>query len=114
MLFVGLDGKVATLPTAPGSFLLGKEFHIPLCPLPLCTAVVDVAIQDYVADVVTELIYHNESLSSSEVTFVFPLGPRMAIYSFQACSEDAKVKAVLQDEVPAFRKEWQNHESSMG
>ncbi|XP_021238582.1 von Willebrand factor A domain-containing protein 5A-like isoform X3 [Numida meleagris] len=83
---------------APGSFLLGKEFHIPLCPLPLCTAVVDVAIQDYVADVVTELIYHNESLSSSEVTFVFPLGPRMAIYSFQACSEDAKVKAVLQDE----------------
>ncbi|POI27246.1 hypothetical protein CIB84_009005 [Bambusicola thoracicus] len=63
----------------------------------LC-AVVDVAIQDYVADVVSELIYHNKSLRSSEVTFVFPLGPHMAIYSFQAGSEDAKVKAVLQDE----------------
>lgn len=82
----------------PGSFLLGKEFYVPLCSLPLCSAVVDVAIQDYVADVVSELIYHNKSLRSSEVTFVFPLGPHMAIYSFQACSEDAKIKAVLQDE----------------
>lgn len=75
---------------------------------------VDVAIQDYVADAVSELIYRNESLRSSEVTFVFPLEHHMAIYSFQACSEDAKVKAVLQDEVTAFGKAWENHESSMG
>uniref|UniRef100_A0A803XL12 VIT domain-containing protein n=1 Tax=Meleagris gallopavo TaxID=9103 RepID=A0A803XL12_MELGA len=88
----------------PGSFLLGKEFYVPLCSLPLCSAVVDVAIQDYVADVVSELIYHNESLRSSEVTFVFPLDPHMAIYSFQACSEDAKVKAVLQDETQWLHK----------
>ncbi|NXI74311.1 VMA5A protein, partial [Anseranas semipalmata] len=61
-------------------------------------AVVDVAIQDYVADVASELIYQNKSHSSSEVIFVFPLGPHMAIYSFQAFSEDAKVQAMLQDE----------------
>ncbi|XP_031464727.1 von Willebrand factor A domain-containing protein 5A-like [Phasianus colchicus] len=88
----------------PGSFLLGKEFYVPLCSLPLSSAVVDVAIQDYVADVVSELIYHNESLRSSEVTFVFPLDPHMAIYSFQACSEDAKFKAVLQDETQQLHK----------
>uniref|UniRef100_A0A8C9FZ71 VIT domain-containing protein n=1 Tax=Pavo cristatus TaxID=9049 RepID=A0A8C9FZ71_PAVCR len=88
----------------PGSFLLGKEFYVPLWSLPLCSAVVDVAIQDYVADVVSELIYHNKSLRSSEVTFVFPLDPHMAIYSFQACSEDAKFKAVLQDETQRLHK----------
>ncbi|XP_072212801.1 von Willebrand factor A domain-containing protein 5A [Excalfactoria chinensis] len=92
----GLLGK--SYINVPGSFLLGKEFYVPLWSLPLCSAVVDVAIQDYVADVVCELIYRNESLRSSDVTFAFPLEPHMAIYSFQACSEDAKVKAVLQDE----------------
>ncbi|XP_010081678.1 PREDICTED: von Willebrand factor A domain-containing protein 5A-like, partial [Pterocles gutturalis] len=61
-------------------------------------AVVDVAIQDYVADVASELIYQNKSHISTEVLFVFPLGPHMAIYSFQARSEDAKVQAMLQDE----------------
>lgn len=100
------DGKVASLPTAPASFLLGKDLHIPLCPVPLCSAVVDVAIQDYVADVASELIYQNKSRTSSEVIFVFPLAPHMTIYSFQALNEDAKVQALLQDEVPAFRKEW--------
>uniref|UniRef100_A0A8B9TFZ4 VIT domain-containing protein n=1 Tax=Anas platyrhynchos TaxID=8839 RepID=A0A8B9TFZ4_ANAPL len=74
--------------------------------LPLCSAVVDVAIQDYVADVASELIYQNKSRTSSEVIFVFPLAPHMTIYSFQALNEDAKVQALLQDEVPAFRKEW--------
>lgn len=69
--------------------------------MPLCSAVVDVAIQDYVADVVSELIYKNMSQTSREVLFVFPLGPHMAIYSFQAHSEEAKVQAMLQDEVPA-------------
>uniref|UniRef100_A0A8C3C944 VIT domain-containing protein n=1 Tax=Cairina moschata TaxID=8855 RepID=A0A8C3C944_CAIMO len=88
------------------SFLLGKDLRIPLCPVPLCSAVVDVAIQDYVADVASELIYQNKSRSSSEVIFVFPLAPHMTIYSFQALNEDAKVQALLQDEVPAFRKEW--------
>ncbi|NXC47614.1 VMA5A protein, partial [Penelope pileata] len=74
-------------------------------------AVVDVAIQDYVADVASELIYCNKSLSSSEVTFVFPLDPHMAIYSFQACSEDAKVKAVLQDEIQQLRKATNGQEN---
>lgn len=66
------------------------------------------------ADVAAELIYQNKSQTSTEVLFVFPLGPHMAIYSFQARSEDAKVHAVLQDEVPASRDEWANHHRGMG
>ncbi|NWQ82865.1 VMA5A protein, partial [Columbina picui] len=81
-----------------GSFLLGKWLRIPLHTVPLCSAVVDVTIQDYVADVASELIYRNKSLISTEVLFVFPLGPQMAIYSFQARSKDAKIQAMLQDE----------------
>ncbi|XP_074417726.1 von Willebrand factor A domain-containing protein 5A-like isoform X14 [Larus michahellis] len=50
----------------------------------------------------------NKSQTSTEVLFVFPLGPHMAIYSFQARSEDAKVHAVLQDEVQ------QPHEATGG
>ncbi|KAJ7409110.1 von Willebrand factor A domain-containing protein 5A-like protein [Pitangus sulphuratus] len=83
---------------ATGSFLLGKWLYPSLYSVPLCSAVVDVAIQDYVADVASELTYQNKSPISTEVLFAFPLGPQMSIYSFQACSEDAKVQAMLQDE----------------
>ncbi|NXV73625.1 VMA5A protein, partial [Atlantisia rogersi] len=76
-------------------------------------AVVDVAIQDYVADVASELTYQNKSQISTEILFVFPLSPHMAIYSFQACSEDAKVQAMLQDEAQQLHKttgSWENLE----
>ncbi|NXY75764.1 VMA5A protein, partial [Glareola pratincola] len=76
-------------------------------------AVVDVAIQDYVTDVAAELIYQNKSQTSMEVLFVFPLGPHMAIYSFQARSEDAKVEAMLQDKVQQLHSAtgcWENLE----
>ncbi|NXE16357.1 VMA5A protein, partial [Lophotis ruficrista] len=74
-------------------------------------AVVDVAIQDYVADVAAELIYQSHSQVSKEVLFVFPLGPDMAIYSFQARSEDAEVQAVLQDEAQQLATgDWENME----
>ncbi|NWH77917.1 VMA5A protein, partial [Piaya cayana] len=86
------------------SFLLGKQLHVPLCSVPLCSAVVDVAIQDYVADVASELIYQNKSQISKEVVFVFPLGSHMAIYSFQARSEDAEVQVLLQDETQRLRE----------
>ncbi|NXT82728.1 VMA5A protein, partial [Zapornia atra] len=76
-------------------------------------AVVDVAIQDYVADVASELTYQNKSQISTEILFVFPLSPHMAIYSFQACSEDAKVQAMLQDESQQLHNttgSWENLE----
>ncbi|NXE29126.1 VMA5A protein, partial [Ardeotis kori] len=74
-------------------------------------AVVDVAIQDYVADVAAELIYQSHSQVSREVLFVFPVGPDMAIYSFEARSEDAKVQAVLQDEAQQLATgDWENVE----
>ncbi|KAM6238553.1 LOW QUALITY PROTEIN: von Willebrand factor A domain-containing protein 5A-like [Porphyrio hochstetteri] len=94
----GLLGKSYTHDTT-GSFLLGKWLHVPLHTIPLCSAVVDVAIQDYVADVASELTYQNKSQISTEILFVFPLSPHIAIYSFQACSEDAKVQAMLQDKL---------------
>ncbi|KAM9174663.1 von Willebrand factor A domain-containing protein 5A-like [Mergus octosetaceus] len=102
---------------APASFLLGKDLRIPLCPVPLCSAVVDVAIQDYVADVASELIYQNKSHTSSEVIFVFPLAPHMTIYSFQALNEDAKVQALLQDELfvpPLSVQAQQLHKATKG
>ncbi|NXA16444.1 VMA5A protein, partial [Sapayoa aenigma] len=96
-----------------GSFLLGKWLYMPLNSVPLCSAVVDVAIQDYVADVASELIYQNKSSMSTEVLFVFPLYPQMSIYSFQACSEDAKVQAMLQDKAQQLHEAtggWENLE----
>lgn len=108
------DGQVASLSTATGSFLLGKFLRLPLHTVPLCSAVVDVTIQDYVADVASELIYQNRSLISTEVLFVFPLSPQMAIYSFQTRSKDAKIQAVLRDKVPAPGDEWVNHHRGTG
>ncbi|GAB0199229.1 von Willebrand factor A domain-containing protein 5A-like [Grus japonensis] len=84
--------------------------------MPLCSVVVDVAVQDYVADVASELIYQNKSQISTEILFVFPLSPHITIYSFQARSEDAKVQAMLRDEVSASRDEWvqQLHKATGG
>ncbi|NXA24613.1 VMA5A protein, partial [Ibidorhyncha struthersii] len=96
-----------------GSFLLGKWLHIPLYAVSLHTSVVDVAIQDYVADVASELTYQNKSQISTEVLFVFPLSPHMAIYSFQARSEDANIQAMLRDEVQQLHEAtgaWKNLE----
>ncbi|XP_027762477.1 von Willebrand factor A domain-containing protein 5A-like isoform X4 [Empidonax traillii] len=109
----GLLGKSYTHDTM-GSFLLGKWLYTSLYSVPLCSAVVDVAIQDYVADVASELTYQNKSAISTEVLFAFPLGPQMSIYSFQACSEDAKVQAMLQDEVRASRHEQANPHRGVG
>ncbi|NWH20203.1 VMA5A protein, partial [Grus americana] len=75
--------------------------------------VVDVAVQDYVADVASELIYQNKSQISTEILFVFPLSPHITIYSFQARSEDAKVQAMLRDEAQQLHKAtggWENLE----
>ncbi|NXI36613.1 VMA5A protein, partial [Galbula dea] len=75
--------------------------------------VVDVAIQDYVVDVATELVYQNKSQISKEVLFVFPLSPHMSIYSFEAHSEDAKVQATLQEEAQQLHEAtggWENME----
>ncbi|KAM6387848.1 von Willebrand factor A domain-containing protein 5A-like isoform 7-T8 [Pluvialis apricaria] len=108
----GLLGKSYAYDTT-GSFLLGKWLHIPLYPVSLCSAVVDVAIQDYVADVASELIYQNKSQISTEVLFAFPLDPHMAIYSFQAHSEDANIQAMLRDEVQQLHEAaegWENLE----
>ncbi|XP_074782810.1 von Willebrand factor A domain-containing protein 5A-like [Athene noctua] len=108
----GLLGKSYDHDTT-GSFLLGKWLHVPLYSVPLCSAVVDVAIQDYVADVASELIYQNRSQVSREVVFVFPLVSHMSIYSFQACSEDAKVQALLRDEAQQLHEatgSWENLE----
>ncbi|XP_010177742.1 PREDICTED: von Willebrand factor A domain-containing protein 5A-like [Mesitornis unicolor] len=108
----GLLGK-SYAHNATGSFLLGKWLHIPLYTVPLCSAVVDVAIQDYVADVASELIYQNKSQISTEVLFVFPLGPHMAVYSFQVRSEDAKIQAMLQNEAQQLHEateDWENLE----
>ncbi|GAB0199212.1 von Willebrand factor A domain-containing protein 5A-like [Grus japonensis] len=72
--------------------------------------------EDYVADVASELIYQNKSQISTEILFVFPLSPHITIYSFQARSEDAKVQAMLRDEVSASRDEWvqQLHKATGG
>ncbi|KAM6388129.1 LOW QUALITY PROTEIN: von Willebrand factor A domain-containing protein 5A-like [Pluvialis apricaria] len=80
-------------------------------------AVVDVATQDYVADVASELIYQNKSQISTEVLFTFPFDPHMAIYFFQAHSEDANIQAMLWDElsVPLLPTQVQQlHEAAEG
>ncbi|XP_071674215.1 von Willebrand factor A domain-containing protein 5A-like [Patagioenas fasciata] len=61
----------------------------------------------------SELIYQNKSLISTEVLFVFPLGPQMAICSFQTRSKDAKIQAVLRDKAQQLHEAtggWENME----
>ncbi|XP_054850902.1 von Willebrand factor A domain-containing protein 5A-like isoform X3 [Eublepharis macularius] len=70
-------------------------------PVPLQSISVDVAVQGFVADVVSELRYKNEEKATVEVTFVFPLDDEAAVYAFEGLIGGTRIEAQIREKKQA-------------
>ncbi|NWX11446.1 VMA5A protein, partial [Aegotheles bennettii] len=56
---------------------------------------VDVTIQDFVADVVSELLFRTRQPISNETIFIFPVDSSTVVHTFYATIEDTRIEAML-------------------
>ncbi|XP_053217233.1 von Willebrand factor A domain-containing protein 5A-like isoform X1 [Podarcis raffonei] len=70
-------------------------------PVPLKSISVDVVVRGFVADVVSELRYHNEEKSPVEVVFVFPLDDEAAVYAFEGLIGGTRIEAQIREKKQA-------------
>ncbi|NXK20641.1 VMA5A protein, partial [Arenaria interpres] len=56
---------------------------------------VNVAIQDFVADVVSELFFRNTQQVSKEIMFIFPVDSDTVVHTFYATMGDTRIEAML-------------------
>ncbi|NWU72300.1 VMA5A protein, partial [Pterocles burchelli] len=59
------------------------------------TVTVNVTIQDFVADVVSELVYRNTQQVSKETVFIFPVDSGTVVHTFSATMGDTCIEAML-------------------
>lgn len=58
---------------------------------------VNVTIQDFVADVVSEMFFCNKQQISREIMFIFPVDSDTVVHTFHATMGDTRVEAMLWD-----------------
>lgn len=61
----------------------------------LQTATVNVTIQDFVASVVSELVFRNMQQVSEETMFIFPVDSNTVVHTFCATMGDSRIEAML-------------------
>ncbi|NXK00646.1 VMA5A protein, partial [Corythaixoides concolor] len=59
------------------------------------TVTVNVTIQDFVADVVSELLFRNKQHVSRETVFIFPVNSGTVVHTFYATMGDTRIEAML-------------------
>ncbi|NXL54653.1 VMA5A protein, partial [Podilymbus podiceps] len=59
------------------------------------TVTVNVTIQDFVADVVSELVFRNTQQVSQESMFIFPVDSNTVVHTFYATMGDTRIEAML-------------------
>ncbi|KAH0626611.1 hypothetical protein JD844_001691 [Phrynosoma platyrhinos] len=70
-------------------------------PVALRSISVDVVIQGFVADVVSELRYQNEEENPLEVKFVFPMVEEAAVYAFEGLIGGTRIEAQIREKEQA-------------
>lgn len=63
----------------------------------------DVVVRGFVADVVSELRYHNEEKSPVEVVFVFPLDDEAAVYAFEGLIGGTRIEAQIREKKQVWK-----------
>ncbi|KAH0626612.1 hypothetical protein JD844_001692 [Phrynosoma platyrhinos] len=70
-------------------------------PVPLKGISVDVLVQGFIADVVSELQYKNEEKNPVEAVFVFPLDDEAAVYAFEGVIGGTRIEAQIREKKQA-------------
>nr|XP_021139356.1 von Willebrand factor A domain-containing protein 5A isoform X5 [Columba livia] len=78
-----------------GLFQRGIWFFSSCPEVELETVTVNVSIQDFVADVVSELVFRNMSQVSKETMFIFPLDFNTVVHTFYATMGDTRIEAMV-------------------
>ncbi|KFP19128.1 von Willebrand factor A domain-containing protein 5A, partial [Egretta garzetta] len=78
-----------------GLFQRGIWFFCSYPEVELETLTVNVTIQDFVADVVSELVFRNTQPVSKETMFIFPVASDTVVHTFYATMGDTRIEAML-------------------
>ncbi|KFR04634.1 von Willebrand factor A domain-containing protein 5A, partial [Nipponia nippon] len=78
-----------------GLFQRGIWFFSSYPYVELETVTVNVTIQDFVADVVSELVFRNTQQVSWETMFIFPADSDTVVHTFYATMGDTRIEAML-------------------
>lgn len=57
----------------------------------------DVMVQGFVADVISELRYQNEETTPVEAVFVFPMDDEAAVYAFEGLIGGMRIEAQIRE-----------------
>ncbi|XP_075378793.1 LOW QUALITY PROTEIN: von Willebrand factor A domain-containing protein 5A-like [Mycteria americana] len=78
-----------------GLFQRGIWFFSSYHEVELETVTVNVTIQEFVADVVSELLFRNTQQVSEETMFIFPVDSDTVVHTFYATMGDTRIEAML-------------------
>ncbi|KAM6238445.1 von Willebrand factor A domain-containing protein 5A-like [Porphyrio hochstetteri] len=78
-----------------GLFQKGIWFFSSYPAIELETMTVNVTIQDFVADVVSELVFQNMQQVSKEIMFIFPVDSDTVVHTFYATMGETRIEAML-------------------
>ncbi|KFQ36225.1 von Willebrand factor A domain-containing protein 5A, partial [Mesitornis unicolor] len=71
------------------------------------TVAVNVTIQDFVTDVVSELYFRNVQQVSKETVFIFPVDSDTVVHTFYTTMGDTSIKAMLWEKEEALGLQWE-------
>lgn len=80
--------------SSSGLFQRGIWFFSSYTGLQLDTVTVNVTIQDFVASVVSELVFCNDQVSR-DIMFLFPVDSHTVVHTFYATMGDTRIEAML-------------------
>lgn len=88
-------GNLTAVVSSSGLFQRGIWFFSSYSEMELESVTVNVTIQDFVADVVSELFFRNTHQVPKETMFVFPVDSDTVVHTFYATMGDTRIEAML-------------------
>lgn len=100
-------GSLTAVVSSSGLFQRGIRFFSSHPEVELETVTVNVTIQDFVANVVSELFYRNTQQVSKETMFIFPVDSDTVVHSFHATMGDTRIEAMLWEKEEVLGLRWE-------
>lgn len=100
-------GSLTAVVSSSGFFQRGIWFFSSYPEVELETVTVNVTIQDFVADVVSELFFRNTQQVSKDTMFVFPVDSNTVVHTFYATIGDTRIEAMLWEKEEVLGLWWE-------